>query len=65
MQSKNIPIYLPCGIDASERWAVVAASLRLAGFTDIRPAPIDSMTYRPRHQRRPMISHSALVSVGA
>jgi hypothetical protein len=42
MQTKqnNTIIYLPTGPNASERWEIVAAALRMAGIRDIRPAPI-------------------------
>lgn len=47
----NTTIYLPLDEDANERWQVVAASLRAAGITDIRPAPMPAQQYQPRHAR--------------
>jgi hypothetical protein len=56
MQAKTTVIYLPCGPDASERWEIVAASLKAAGITDIRPAPMPSLQFLPRHERPALIS---------
>lgn len=44
-------IYIPTGPDASERWDIVAAALRAAGFHDLRPAPMPAQSYTPRHAR--------------
>jgi hypothetical protein len=52
MTKQNITIYLPAGDDATmERWQVVAAALRAAGITDIRPAPMPSQQFLPQHAR--------------
>lgn len=51
MHAKTTPIYIPAGPDASERWDIVAAALRSAGYTDLRPAPMPSQAYTPRHAR--------------
>jgi hypothetical protein len=53
---KNTVIYLPTGIDANERWEMVAASLRAAGITDLRPAPMPAQNYTPRHARPVLLS---------
>jgi hypothetical protein len=44
-------VYLPAGPDVNDRWDIVAAALRAAGITDIRPAPMPSQQYTPRHAR--------------
>jgi hypothetical protein len=57
-------IYLPAGDDATaDRWDVVAAALRAAGVTDIRPAPMPSLAFQPRHARltAPVLVSSAEV----
>ena len=58
MQTKqnNTIIYLPIGPDANERWEIVAAALRAAGIRDIRPAPMPSQQYTPRHARPVLLS---------
>lgn len=56
MSQRTSVIYLPSGPDASERWEVVAAALRAAGISDIRPAPMPAQTYTPRMKRPTFIS---------
>jgi hypothetical protein len=50
MQTKqnNTIIYLPSGINASERWEAVEYALRQIGITDIRPAPMPAQTFQPK-----------------
>lgn len=63
MPSQNAPVYLPSGNDTTEdKWAMVGASLRAAGYTDIRPAPPASLSYLPRHCRYGQRRHRALVA---
>jgi hypothetical protein len=54
MQTKqnNTIIYLSSSPDTSERWDIVAAALRTAGIRDIRPAPMPSLAFTPRHARQ-------------
>jgi hypothetical protein len=49
-------IYVPIseGIDADERWDIVAASLRAAGFVNVLPAPMPAQRFKPRHARTPL-----------
>lgn len=56
MNRHDTVIYVPCqeGIDADERWDIVAANLRAAGFTNVLPAPMPSQRFQPRHARQPM-----------
>jgi hypothetical protein len=57
-------IYIPAGDDATaERWDIVAAALRAAGIRDIRPAPMQAQSFKPRHARRtaPVLLSSAEV----
>jgi hypothetical protein len=56
MQAKTTTIYLPLDEDASDRWAMVAAALRAAGITDLRPAPMSAQSYTPRHARPVLLS---------
>lgn len=49
-------VYLPMDDDATDRWAMVAASLRAAGITDLRPAPPQSLSFKPKHARPAVIS---------
>jgi hypothetical protein len=55
-------IYIPQPGDATqaERWDIVAASLRAAGVTDIRPAPMPAQTYVPRQLRSVMLSSAEI-----
>jgi hypothetical protein len=46
MQSKTTTIYLPLGLDANDRWEIVAAALRSVGITDLRPAPMPTSPVR-------------------
>jgi hypothetical protein len=48
---KNAVIYLPSGPDVQDRWEIIAASLRAAGVTDVRPAPMPAQSFQPRHAR--------------
>ncbi|UEM08160.1 hypothetical protein JL101_036310 (plasmid) [Skermanella rosea] len=41
-------VYLPQDGGASDRWATVAAALRAAGISDIRPAPMLAQEFQPR-----------------
>jgi|1185.fasta_scaffold2062181_2 hypothetical protein len=51
-KQNNTIIYLPEGNDATiDRWQVVAAALRAAGITDLRPAPMPAQQFRPKHLR--------------
>lgn len=43
---KNTAIYIPAGLDANDRWTIVANALRAAGISDIRPAPMPSKPIR-------------------
>lgn len=56
MNRHDTVIYVPVveGIDADERWDIVSASLRSAGFTNIQPAPLPAQRFQPRHARQPM-----------
>lgn len=56
MNRHDTVIYIPKaeGIDADERWYIVAASLKAAGFTNVHPAPMPSQRFQPRHARTPM-----------
>jgi hypothetical protein len=62
MQTKqnNTIIYLPTGPNASERWEIVAAALRMAGIRDIRPAPIPCQQYTPRLARPVLLSSAEI-----
>ena len=51
-------VYMPLDDEANDRWAMVAASLRAAGITDIRPAPMPAQKFQPR-LARPLILSSA------
>lgn len=53
---QNTIIYLPGGLDATDRWAVVAAALKAAGVHDIRPAPLPAQAFQPRHARPVLLS---------
>lgn len=48
---KDTIVYLPMPDDTSDRWNVVAAALRAAGIHDLRPAPMPSLAFQPRHAR--------------
>jgi hypothetical protein len=47
-------IYVPHDADQQERWDIVAASLKAAGFTNIVPAPMAAQNFKPRHARMTM-----------
>ena len=56
MISRNdtvIYVPTPIGIDADERWDIVAASLRSAGFTNIVAAPLPAPRWCHRETQRP------------
>jgi hypothetical protein len=53
---KTATIYIPAAADGNEHWAIVAAALRSAGARDIRPAPMQSQTFRLRHARQVVVS---------
>lgn len=53
---KNTTIYLPLYDDATDRWAMVAAALRAAGISDLRPAPMPTQQFQPRHTRPVLLS---------
>jgi hypothetical protein len=57
---KNAVIYIPTGPDASERWDMVAAALRAAGVKDIRPAPMPTQQFQPKHARPAFISSAEI-----
>lgn len=57
---QNTVIYLPLDEDATDRWAMVAAALRAAGITDLRPAPMPAQRFQPR-LARPVLLASAEV----
>lgn len=53
---KNTPIYVPTGESLScrdnwNRWETVRGALEDEGFTDIRPAPMPSISFIPRSLR--------------
>jgi hypothetical protein len=53
--NKRTPIYVPSRnlshYDNWNRWEAVRGALEDAGFTDIRPAPMPSMSFIPRQLR--------------
>jgi hypothetical protein len=53
---KTTVVYLPMDEDTSDRWAMTAAALRAAGITDLRPAPPQSLSFKPKHARPSFIS---------
>jgi hypothetical protein len=57
-QQNQTVIYLPLDEDATDRWQMVAAALLVAGFTDLRPAPMPAQAYVPR-QLRPVLTSNA------
>lgn len=57
---KTTVVYLPQHDDANDRWEMVAASLRAAGITDIRPAPMPAQNFQPR-LARPLVLSSVEV----
>lgn len=54
-KQNNTVIYVPV-IDGNERWAMVAAALRAAGISDLRPAPMPTQQFQPRHARPVLLS---------
>ena len=52
----NTTIYLPLDEDATDRWVMVAAALRAAGITDLRPAPMPAQRFQPHHARPVLLS---------
>lgn len=57
MDRTRTPIYVPTGESLScrdnwNRWEVVRGALEDEGWTDIRPAPMPSLAYVPRHLRQ-------------
>jgi hypothetical protein len=57
---KDTVIYLPQDDDANERWRVVAASLRTAGITDIRPAPMPAQSFTSKYARPVLLSSAEI-----
>jgi hypothetical protein len=60
MKSDTV-VYIPSDDDASDRWLIVAAALRAAGYRNLRPAPMPSLAFQPRHRRQRL----AAASMGA
>lgn len=52
----RMTVYMPLGPDANEHWLIVRGALEDAGITDIRPAPPQSLAFRPKQLRSVMIS---------
>jgi hypothetical protein len=51
-------VYMPLGADANEHWLIVREALEEAGIRDIRPAPPQSLAFKPK-QCRPILLASA------
>lgn len=56
MKKQNTVIYLPLDEDATDPWQMVAAALRAAGITDLRPAPMPAQQFKPKHARPVLLS---------
>lgn len=52
LSQKTTIVYIPRGIDCNERWEAVEDALRVAGISDIRPAPMPAQQFQPRHARQ-------------